>query len=645
MVFVYARRVAAGFFPPRRIEDIRGVPSTAPTGGVFLLISPKYGPLYIQTFVWYTADVCVKRGHQMIQPILTSPYAPLWCKSNFSFLEGASHPDELVEEAAHLGLRSLALTDRDGVYGVVRAHVKARELGVHLIIGSEITVDDGSHHRASRDERAGYANLCQLITDGRLRSEKGDSIVSLARGLRARGRPDRAVGRRAEPHRRRDRPALRRARPPDAFGDRLYAMLARHRRAEEVAAGAPRARRAARFGLPIVAAVEVLYHTRDAARPLQDVLTCIRHGVAALDGGPSDRPNAEHASKPPARFSPSVRRRPRRRRRAPRRSPSAARSRSPRSATATRRKSSPTARPRPSGCGISPSRARGALRASAIPTASRRTSRASSRKSSRSSTSSTTTATSSPCRRSSSSAARSGILCQGRGSAANSAVCYCLGITAVDPVRMDLLFERFISRERAEPPDIDLDIEHERREEVIQYVYEKYGRTHAAMVANVIRYRARSAVRDVGKVLGSPRPTLDRVGAAAARIYGEITRRAARAGRASIPSTPRTSTSLELANEIQDFPRHLSIHPGGFLLGHEPVHDLVPIENATMEGRTVIQWDKDDLEALGLFKVDLLGLGALTQLDRALRPARSAPRTRASSMATIPAGDDPAPST
>ncbi len=209
------------------------------------------------------------------------------------------------------------------------------------------------------------------------------------------------------------------------------------------------------------------------------------------------------------------------------------------------------------------------------------------------------------------------ILCQGRGSAANSAVCYCLGITAVDPVRMDLLFERFLSKDREEPPDIDLDIMHQRREEVIQFVYEKYGRQRAAMVSNVVRYRSRSAIRDVGKALGLPETSLDRLAKILSHYDGITAEMLHQAG--LDPEAPMNHHLLRLSNEILDFPRHLSIHPGGFLLGHEPVHDIVPIENATMEDRTVIQWDKDDIESLGLFKVDLLGLGALTQLDLCFR--------------------------
>jgi error-prone DNA polymerase len=228
------------------------------------------------------------------------------------------------------------------------------------------------------------------------------------------------------------------------------------------------------------------------------------------------------------------------------------------------------------------------------------------------------------------------ILAQGRGSAANSAVCYCLGITAVDPVRMNLLFERFLSRERAEPPDIDLDIEHERREEVIQHVYARFGRSHAAMVANVIRYRARSAVRDVGKVLGIPETALARL--AGLLSYSDRLDEAFLRRMGLDPHAGAQRHLLELVAEIQDAPRHLSIHPGGFLLGHEPVSTLVPIENATMEDRTVIQWDKNDIEALGLFKVDLLGLGELSHLHRCFDLLRET-RGRDLSLATVPPDD------
>ncbi|MDB4990477.1 MAG: dnaE, partial [Myxococcaceae bacterium] len=234
---------------------------------------------------------------------------------------------------------------------------------------------------------------------------------------------------------------------------------------------------------------------------------------------------------------------------------------------------------------------------------------------------------------------QNGILCQGRGSAANSVVCYCLAITAIDPIKMDLLFERFLSRERKEPPDIDLDIEHDRREEVIQWMYQRYGRRHAAMVANLIRYRPRSAVRDVGKVLGIPGTELDGI----ARLLGHYADGfdAATLREAGLdPSAGALTQLVKLCTDLKDFPRHLSIHPGGFLLGREPVDSIVPIEPATMEGRTVIQWDKYDVESLALFKVDLLGLGALTAIRHCFE-LLGKHKNLTLEMATVPHDDKP----
>jgi error-prone DNA polymerase len=562
-------------------------------------------------------------------------YAALYCKSNFSFLEGASHPDELIEEARDLGLRALAVTDRDGVYGAVRAHVKARELGVRLLLGAEVTVAETSHpppyppRQGGRDQgrgeivllaqdRLGYANLCRLLTAGHQGCAKGESQVTWrevcqrAEGLIALS------------------PAALSSDLRDAFGDRLYALCTRHRRADEIAREQRLRARARRLGVATVAAVEVLYHQR-SRRPLQDILTCIRHGVTLATAGRLTRPNAEHDLLPPPRFAALFADDP----------------------GAVARTLEIAER-----CTFSLDRLRYRYPAEALPDG---------------------TTSSSWLRELTFAGARDryggavpdrvaaqietelalideldyggyfltmheiisfcraqNILCQGRGSAANSAVCYCLGITAIDPVRMGLLFERFLSRERAEPPDIDLDIEHERREEVIQHVYGKYGRTHAAMVANVVRYRPRSAVRDVGKALGLPETALDGAAKLLNHYEGIDAKSLASAGLDLGAAAPQHL--LRLAGEILDFPRHLSIHPGGFLLGHEPVSDLVPIENATMEGRTVIQWNKDDLEDLGLFKVDLLGLGALTQLHLAF-DLLARHRGDALSMANIPADD------
>jgi len=573
----------------------------------------------------------------MIRSSPADAYVPLWCKSNYSFLEGASHPEELVEEAARLGIRSVAITDRDGVYGVVRGHVRAIELGVHLIIGSEVTLEDDSTIVLLATDAAGYANLCRLISTGRLRCEKGESRVTWgevcerAGGLVALWGGDRSLIAGGTD------PLFVARQLREAFGSRLYAMVTRHRRPDERAQERRVRDRATQYGILTVAATEVLYHTQER-RDLQDVVTCIRHGVTLSTAGRFTRPNAEHNLKTPYAFH----------------------SLYPDDATSVARTQTIAEQ-----CAFSLSEIRYRYPSEKLPDGS--TSSQWLRRLTFEGAEERYPAALYPggvpedtraqldkelgvigeleydgyfltmweivqfCR-------REGILCQGRGSAANSAVCYCLGITAVDPVQMDLLFERFISKERAEPPDIDLDIEHNRREEVIQHVYQKYGRTHAAMAANVVRYRARSALREVGKALSVPDTTLDRV-AKLLSHYGDIDNDTL--GQAGFDPENTTHQHLaRLSAEIQDFPRHLSIHPGGFLLGHKPVCDLVPIENATMEGRTVIQWDKEDLESMGLFKVDLLGLGMLTVLNRAF-DLIDTHCGRHITMATTPRADEP----
>ncbi|CAN5279242.1 hypothetical protein BH11MYX1_BH11MYX1_26010 [soil metagenome] len=655
-------------------------------------------------------------------------YAPVWCKSNFSFLEGASHAEELIEEAHRLGLRSIAITDRDGVYGLVRAHTKAKELGIQLICGVQFTVappaaqlafsavtkqhvglhtesigrgpgwgvdtDDlapaistagrlarqaGRSGRTKRSpprqavlgyregaaanveiagqpnpsrivllaiDRTGWTNLTRLATIGRRRCDKGESLVSWpevcehAPGLI--GLWCDLLGDELDPS-----PELVGA-LKSAFGDRLYTPLSRHRRADDVPREVRIRARAHAFNIPLVAANEVLYHSR-SRRPLQDVLTCIRNEVTLATAGRMIRGNDEYDLRPPHAFSrlfsdepaalartlaiaerctfgleelryryPSER--------LPDGSTSAAYLRRlVADGAAWRYAGGPPPNPQEwrdgVGTGDVPADVRKQLEAELAvieeldyPGYFL-----------------TMFEIVSYCR-------RREIMCQGRGSAANSAVCFCLGITAVDPVRMGLLFERFLSRERAEPPDIDLDIEHERREEVIQHVYNVYGRDHAAMVCNIIRYRPRSAIRDVGKVLGIPETALDRAAKHLSK-YGLVEQEAlASSGLAEGGHANALEHLARLADEILEFPRHLSVHPGGFLLGHEPVHDIVPIENAAMPGRTVIQWDKDDLDDLALFKVDLLGLGALHQLHLGLDLLR-AHRNLDLTMATIPAED------
>ena len=561
-----------------------------------------------------------------------SSYVPLWCKSNFSFLEGASHPDELVEEAYRLGISALALTDRDGVYGVVRAHVKAREIGFKLIVGSEVTLGGGDTVILLAQDKHGYSNLCRLITQGRLRSEKGESAVTwdevrfYSHGLIALwGGQQSSLAHETDPA---DiAGALR-----DCFGDRLYAMLARHQREEEVLQETRLRERARHYGLALVAANEVLYHT-PARRPLQDVVTAIRHGIPVMACGRKLKPNAEHSLKSPYLYAQLFADDP------------AALARTQEVAERCAFKLDELRYRYPSEKLPDGTTSAEWLRHLALEGASRRYGNSMSEDVTQQLEKELEIieALDYPgyfltmweivefCR-------KHQILCQGRGSAANSVVCYCLGVTAIDPMRMGLLFERFISVERAEPPDIDLDIEHERREEVIQHVYEKYGRERAALTANVVRYRARSALRDVGKALGYSETSLDRM-AKFLPSYEQVKPEALRQLGLESESEPNQRL-IQLTNSILDFPRHLSIHPGGFVLGHEPVHDIVPIEKGTMVGRTVIQWDKNDLEELGLFKVDLLGLGGLTQLDFCFRLLREH-RGIELSMATIPTEDSP----
>ena len=553
-------------------------------------------------------------------------YAALWSKSNGSFLEGASHPEELVDTAADLGLGALALTDRNGVYGAVRAFDRARTRKLPLILGAQVTVDAQTTLVLLARNREGWARLCRLLTEARQGRSKGDfaltwaQVAAQAGGLTALWRPD----------------TLGAAHPEldvlsEAFGDRLYALVARHLWVQDPLWERETLTWAGQWNLPTVAAPEVLYH-RPERQELQDVLTCIRHGVRLADAGTRLRPNATHALVSPEAFRALYADHPDWVDRTLEvaadcqfslaeieyRYPEDGVPGGESTSGWLRRLTAEGARQRyPSG--VPPEVGAQVEKELSLVEELRY-----------SGYFLTMWEIVQFCK-------KEGILCQGRGSAANSAVCYCLGITAVDPVHMELLFERFLSRERAEPPDIDLDIEHQRREEVIQHMYRRYGRHRAAMVANVVRYRSRSALREVGKVLDLPEVDLDRASKLLSHHDEGIEGALRDAG--LDPGAGVTRTLVRLAGELQGFPRHLSIHPGGFLLGGEPLDRIVPVEPAAMEDRTVIQWDKTDIETLNLFKVDLLGLGALTHLDFAFRLLKEHYKTDLS-MATIPAKDE-----
>ncbi len=552
-----------------------------------------------------------------------SAYVPLWVKSNHSFLEGASFPEELVERAHALGLPAVAITDRDGVYGLVRAHMRAKDLGIRIVTGAQLTVDvEGNAHHviALAKTRRGYADLCRALSLGHARCEKGVSLITAADLEQAQELFFLCTT-----------PATLRVLHATHGPSSLFALCTRHLTDRE----RPRETRlrsvAQELGVQTVGANEVLYHDK-LRRPLQDILACIRAGKVLSDAGRAIRENAEHDLKPAVELGRLFADDPACLRRTLDIAEQCAfslddlRYRYPEEHLPSGRSEQGWLRE----LAFRGARARYQGKVPADVRTQLERELQIIHRLDYGGYFLTMHEIVQYC-------AEQSILCQGRGSAANSAVCFCLGITAIDPVRMDLLFERFLSVERAEPPDIDLDIEHDRREEVIQHVYEKYGRRHAAMVANVIRYRVRSAVRDVGKVLGLSRTDLETVTRLLRHrddaLNPELLQEAG-----LDQDAPATHHLGSLASQILDFPRHLSIHPGGFLLGHRPVDEIVPIEPATMEARTVIQWDKYDVDNLALFKVDLLGLGALTCIHHAFDLLREH-KGQSLEIATVPAED------
>ena len=548
------------------------------------------------------------------QPAATGPqpaaaYAELQVTSNFSFLRGASHPGEMVERAAELGYRALALTDRNTLAGVVRAYEAARRGGLHFIPGARLDLADGPGLLCLPTTRHGYGALSRLITTGRRRAPKGDCMLT---------RDDVAAAADPDGH-------LFIAIPPTSpdtdfpshlawYRDHLDAPLhlaaTHYHRGDDDRRLAHLATLAASHGVPLVATGDVHQHD-PARRRLHDTLTCIREHCTIDDAGWRLAANAERHLKSPARLARLFRDHPDALANTVRIADQcrfslgelryeypdevAEDGRTPRETLATLTWAGATER-YPDGI---PPKVRASIEHELALIAQLAyepyflTVEDIVRK-----------------------ARELGILCQGRGSAANSAVCYCLGVTSVDPAQIDLLFERFISAERDEVPDIDVDFEHERREEVIQYIYGKYGRERAGLTATVITYRVKSALRDVGKAMGLSEDVIGRllsmVSWRSKPVDGDRARE-----EGFDPGDRRLALTLELARELYGFPRHLSQHTGGFVISRGPLCEIVPIENAAMEDRTVIEWNKDDLEVLGLIKVDVLGLGMLTCIRKA----------------------------
>ncbi|MDX2288067.1 MAG: error-prone DNA polymerase [Hyphomicrobiaceae bacterium] len=552
-------------------------------------------------------------------------YAALDVTTNFSFLRGASHPEELVATGKALGLAAMAIADRNSLAGVVRAHVAARELGMRLIVGAQLDLQDAPSLLCLPRDRAAYGRLARLLSEGQLRARKGRCELCLADLVRlAQGQvlivlpPENWDWRRdsrlipgADDESSSFSQGL--ARLVGALGTRDLNLAASHlHRGDDRARIAALARLASSLSIPLVATGGVLYHARHR-RPLQDVLTAIREGICVANAGHRLEANAERHLKSPQEMRDLFVDHPE------------ALDRTLAIAAACRFSLDELVYEYPDEP-VPPGRTPQAhLEELAwqgahwrFPAGIPETVVAMIRRELQIIAELSYAPYFLTVHDIVAFARARGILAQGRGSAANSAVCYCLGITAVNPAEADLLFERFVSPERKEPPDIDVDFEHERREEVIQYIYARYGRDRAGLAATVISYRARSAVREVGKAMGLSQDT---VAALAGMVWG--TRSGGALPEAHIreagldPADPLIASVIELTGELIGFPRHLSQHVGGFVLTRGPLCEVVPIGNAAMQDRTFIEWDKNDVAALGLLKVDVLALGMLTCIRKA----------------------------
>ena len=549
----------------------------------------------------------------------TTDYVELRCRSAFSFLAGASLPEDLIDQAAALGYDALALADRGGVYGAPRFFTAARRAGIRPLVGAEVPVEGAGLLWLLVEDRDGYRNLCRLITAGALGRPKGEARVGWeqveahARGLHclAGGSDGPLAGADA---------AANLGRLRAIFGERLAVDVHRHHER----AGERLARRladlAGAHGVPVVATNDVR-HARPAGRALLDVITCIRLGTTLDAAGRRLLQNAERHLKSPAEMAALFHDSPDAIRQSRRIAERCAFTLADLGYRFPEFPLPPGETPMGHLRGLTYAGARERYRA--ITPRIRRQLEHELGMIERLDLAGYFLIVWDIVRF----ARERGILCQGRGSAANSAVCYALGITAVDPIGMDLLFERFLSEERGEWPDIDLDLPSgDRREEVIQYVYRRYGERGAAMTATVITYRTRSAVREAGKALGLSLEQVDRL-AKLLRAHGwsdEHDELAAQLRNGGVdPESPRIPLLVSLVRQMQGLPRHLGQHTGGMVIAAGRLDEVVPLEPAAMPGRNVVQWDKDDCADLGLIKVDLLGLGMLAALEEAIPLVRA----------------------
>jgi error-prone DNA polymerase len=564
-------------------------------------------------------------------------YAELQVTTNFSFLRGGSNPEELLEQAFHHGYEAIGICDRNTLAGVVRAHVVAKANNMRVLIGTRLDLLDGPSLLAYPTDKDAYCRLSALLTLGNLRAEKGEcylrrqDVYEHAKGIKFIVVPSPVLNELfdLDPG---FEPALRDYR--EAFGKNLSIAATHYYRGDDAKRLYRLAALASRTFTPLVATNDVHYHT-PTRRSLQDALTCVREKCSIFVAGYRINPNAESHLKPPAEMLRMFREYPN----AIRRSLDIADS--CRFALDELRYEYPA---EVTSDGRTPQEElefltwegvqtcygnecppkildtinrelafiRGVNYAPYFLTVHDIVRFARSR----------------------------GILCQGRGSAANSAVCFVLGITSVNPAKFDLLFERFISSARNEPPDIDVDFEHERREEVIQYIYEKYGRHRAAIVATVTQELQKGAIRDMGRAMGLSVDTVNRLSGSIWEFTDEWFEEDRVAEGGVDPKDPHVRKTVSLAGQLLGFPRQLGQHTGGFVITNGKLSDLCPILNARMENRTTIEWNKDDIDALGFLKIDVLGLGMLTCIRKSFELAKQH-YDKEFTLANIPQ-DDPA---
>jgi error-prone DNA polymerase len=555
-------------------------------------------------------------------------YAELQCASHFSFLRGASSAEQLFATAAGLGMEALAITDHNSLSGIVRAHEAAKATGVRLIVGCRLELTDGTNLLVYPVDRPGYSRLCRLLSTGKSRAGKArcqlnwDDVADWQEGLLAILVPNKVdaafetnLGRFAS-----------------IFADRAYCAMTLRRRPRDQLRLAQINNLARQQRVLTVVTNDVLFHAPEM-RVLQDVVTCIRERTSIDDVGFKRERHADRYLKAPDEMLRLFRLWPE------------AVERSAEIADRLHFSLNELAYQYPHEVclpGLTPQQVLEKLTWEGTKSRYPEGLPESVEKTLKHELTLIESLGYAPYFLTVDSIVRfarsKGILCQGRGSAANSAVCYVLGITSIDPERNDLLFERFVSQERKEPPDIDVDFEHERREEVIQWVYNTYGRHRAALCSTVIRYRAKGALRDVGKALGLPE---DMIGMLSKQVWGwsEEGVDAKHAEDLNLNlSDRRLKMTLEIARQLIGAPRHLSQHPGGFVLTEDRLDELVPIEPAAMDDRQVIEWDKDDIDALKFMKVDVLALGMLTCMRIAFDLLREHKETELD-LATIPSED------